>query len=628
MNNFRRDMPAWGISLLINGAMLLAFHFIAWTVTSEQPNVEILSIMDDVVDQESIFIDSVVMDSVGTDGESLMMAPALAAASVPQTQQVVQEKIEEAVNPEIPQIVDNDISLPENTNFTENFSDNRGVSDTISGGAPGIMDRMTFEIRQSIKERQTLVVWVFDASGSMKERRNQIAKRFEKVYEQLTQEKATDGLYSAVMTFGEKVNILTPEPVKDTKPLVELVEKIPDDMSGKELVFSAVGTAVEKWRTFRKNDGAWNKLIFVITDERGDDFDQHMETVIANCKRAKTRVFTIGNAAIFGSQKGYVRYAYEDGEEVLVPVDQGPESAFPEGLELPTWGETADWRLGLMSASYGPYALTRLCAETGGMYIIADDQGNGQKFSKEIMRNYSPDYRPLKLAEEDIRKNAAKAALVSTANLTTSQRSGISALPDPIMVFAAYNDNVLRQEIIEAQKPVAAIDYEIKRLLSGLEGSEKERDKIREPRWRAAYDLAMGRLLALRARYFGYNNMLAAMRSSPKPFEKKESNEWKLVPSDKVESVDVRKISEKAKKYLQRVVDEHTGTPWAYMAEKELRLDMGWTWQESNRPVPPGMEGNQLSDDDVVRLRLAEDEMERQRMNAPAAKPARPLPKL
>jgi len=378
VNNYRRDLPAWGISLLINGVMLTAFHFIAWTVTSDQPNVEIVSVMDDVVDQESIFIDSVVADAVGTDGETLMMAPALAAASVPQAQQAVQEKIEEAVNPEIPTLVEGDISLPENTDFTATFTDNKGTTDSISGGAAGVMDRMTFEIRQSVKERQTLVIWVFDASGSMKERRNAIAKRFEKVYEQLAQEKATDGLYTAVMTFGEKVNILTPEPVQDTKPLVSMVESIPDDTSGKEMVFSAVGTAVEKWRTFRKNDGTWNKMVFIITDERGDDFDQHLESVIASCKRAKARVFTVGNAAIFGQKQGFVRWVYEDGEEDFIPVDQGPETAFPEGLQLPTWGDTSDWRLNLMSASYGPYALTRLCAETGGMYIVADDQGRGQ----------------------------------------------------------------------------------------------------------------------------------------------------------------------------------------------------------------------------------------------------------
>ena len=628
MSDMRRDLPAWGISLLLNGAVLLSCHFIAWTVTSAKPSTDVVTVMDEVTDPIGQILDSVINDQAGVDGETLSMSPSSAAAGAMSSSQggggqPLQSSVQEAVNPEIPQLASAGVTMSVNTDFTETISGNErgtGVVDKVGGGATGVMDRLTFEIRQSVKERQTLVIWVFDASTSMEKRREELVKRFETVYKQLDQEKATDGLYTAVLSYGEKVNILTPEPVRDVKPLVDLVQKIPNDTSGKEVVFEAVGTAVEKWRTFRKNDGAWNKLVFVITDERGDDAEQHLESVIASCKRAKTRVFTVGNSAVFGQKQGFIHWVYEDGFEEDLPVDQGPESAYPEGLQLPSWGEGSDWRLNRMSASYGPYGLTRLCAESGGMYLIAAE-GRGPVFDKEIMRNYAPDYRPLRLAEEDIRKNPAKAALVMTADLTTNEKNRISNLPVPVMAFAAYNDNVLRGAIIEAQKPVAVVDNEIKRLLQGLESVEKDRDKIREPRWRAAYDLAMGRLLALRARYFGYNNMLAAMRSTPKTFTGANNNEWRLVPSSQVDSIDVKKIAEKSKKYLQRVVDEHTGTPWAMLAERELRLDMGWTWQEGSLPVPPGMDARGLDDAEVARLLLAEEE---EKKKVPMGKPAPP----
>ncbi len=630
MSDMRRDLPAWGISLLLNGAVLLSCHFIAVSVTSDKPASDFVTVMDEVVEEDSKFLDAVVNDQTGVDGDTLAMAPSAmnpssvsTSGGVAAASQPLQQKLDNDINPSIPALVQSDFSMPENTDFAATIIGNeRGtsVNDKISGGATGVMDRLTFEIRQSVKERQTLVIWVFDASTSMKERRDELVKRFETVYKQLDQEKATDGLYTAVLSYGAKVDILTPEPVRDVKPLIELVQKIPNDESGKEVVFEAVGTAVEKWRTFRKNDGTWNKLVFVITDERGDDAEKHLESVIASCKRAKTRVYTIGNASIFGQEKGYVRWVYEDGFEDYLPVDQGPETAYPEGLQLPSWGDGNDWRLNLMSASYGPYGLTRLSAETGGMYLVSAES-RGPTFDKEIMRNYSPDYRPMRQAWDDIQKNAAKKALVDTASLTYDEKKGVRNLPVPVMVFGAYNDNVLRGEIIEAQKPVAVVDNEIKRLLSALETGEKDREKIREPRWRAAYDLAMGRLLALRARYFGYNNMLAAMRSTPKAFAQPTSNEWRLVPSPQVDSIDVKKISEKSKKYLQRVIDEHTGTPWAMLAERELRLDMGWTWQESSRPVPPGMDARGLDDEEVARLLLAQEE---EMKKAPAGKPAPP----
>ncbi len=631
MSNMRRDMPAWGISLLLNGAVLLSCHFVAMTVKTDKPAMEILSIMDEVIEPEAVFLNAVVNDQVGQEGDVLAISPSASAAGISSQNgggQPLQQAVEEVVNPDIPQLIASEITLPENTDFTETIVNGRGtsVSDKVSGGAKGVMDRLTFEIRQSLKERQTLVIWVMDASGSMKERRNEIAKRFDSVYKQLEQEHATDGLYTAVVSFGEKVNILTPEPVQDVGPLLEVVQKIPDDSSGKEVSFEAVGTAVEKWRTFRKSEGTWNRMVFIVTDERGDDADQHLENVIASCKRAKTRVFTVGNAAIFGQKQGFVRWVYEDGFEEYLPVDQGPETVLPEGLQLPSWGDGNDWRMNLMSASYGPYALTRLCAETGGIYLISEES-RGPKFDKEIMLNYSPDYRPRRLAEEEVRKNAAKSALVSTAELTYKEGGGVRNLPVPTMVFGAYNDNVLRTEIVEAQKPVAAVDYELKRLLSGLESAEKDREKIREPRWRAAYDLAMGRLLALRARYFGYNNMLAVMRSTPKTFTQPNSNEWRLAPSEQVDSIDVKKISEKAKKYLQRVVDEHPGTPWAKLAENELRMDMGWSWREGARPVLPGMDARGLDDAEVARLLLADEEQMRRQPVGPPAKP-RERPKL
>ena len=630
MSDFRRDMPAWGISLLFNGAILLSCHFIAWTVATTSPSTDVVSVVDEVTETDSQHEDAMVRDTRGVEGATLSMSPSAAAGGVSSqgtgSTPPIQQAVERVVNPVIlPNMTSTDIALPNNANLggiVENQV-GTGITDTLASGsgAEGVMDRLTFEIRQSIRQRQTLVIWVFDASTSMKVRREEIAKRFSTVYKQLDQEKATDGLYTAVVSFGQKVSILTPEPVQDVGPLLNLVEKIPDDSSGKEVVFEAVGTAVERWRTFRKNDGLWNKMVFVVTDERGDDAEKNLEGVIASCKRAKARVFTVGNAAVFGQKQGFVRWTYDDGFEELLPVDQGPESAFPEGLQLPSWGEGSDWRLNLMSASYGPYALTRLSAETGGMYLISQET-LGESFDKEIMRNYSPDYRPLRIADADYRKNAAKMALVNTASLTYNDKGGVRDLPVPAMVFGALNDNMLRTEIAVAQKPVAVVDNEIKRLLAELEVGEKDRDKIREPRWRAAYDLAMGRVLALRARYFGYNTMLAAMKSSPKSFTGPKNNEWHLVPSAQVDSIDARKIAEKAKKYLQRVVDEHTGTPWAKLAERELRLDMGWSWKESARPVPAGMEARGLDDAEVARLLLAEEE-ERQmkRPKGPAAPP-------
>ena len=124
------------------------------------------------------------------------------------------------------------------------------------------------------------------------------------------------------------------------------------------------------------------------------------------------------------------------------------------------------------------------------------------------------------------------------------------------------------------------LDYKLNEIVTLLEQGEKDRTKIKEPRWQAAYDTAYGRALAMRVRSFGYNMTLAQMKANPKSFDKKGDNTWELVASDEITSgVQVKKMAAKAQEYLERVVNQHQGTPWAKLAERELSKPMGWSWK-------------------------------------------------
>ncbi|MDC0261921.1 VWA domain-containing protein, partial [Planctomycetaceae bacterium] len=134
-----------------------------------------------------------------------------------------------------------------------------------------------------------------------------------------------------------------------------------------------------------------------------------------------------------------------------------------------------------------------------------------------------------------------------------------------------------------------------------------------EPRWRAAFDLAMGRAMALKVRAYGYGQMLAEMRTNLRPFEDPGSNFWYLRPSTDLKNAtpSVRKMAKEAESYLTRVMDEHPGTPWADLAKAELSQPMGWGWEEASI----SKDGNMMTrngDDDQARLLLA-DEIERRR---------------
>ncbi len=546
--------------------MLLISHPIAM----QQQNTISSSIED--IDPEQYKFDATVQDMIGNDGNLNMLSPSQASAQ--HVGQDPQEEMNEQLDEKMLTIQEpaSQVNEPNRAELVDKF-DAVGTTEH-TGGVEGSIDRLTMEIAASLKEQKTLVIWLFDASLSLKERRNAIADRFENVYKQLGQlePNADKALKTAAAAFGEKLTILTDEPVDDIREVVPKVRAIKDDVSGKENTFSSVMTVANKFLPYRQKMRR-NVMIIVVTDERGDDYVD-VEKNVQLLRRYGMKVYCVGNAAVFGREKGFVSWTYEDGTTEDLPVDQGPETVAMERVELPFWGTNAR-DLDYMSAGYGPYALTRLCAETGGLYLVTAE--TKIQFDPLVMKNYRPDYRPIRDYEADLKKNQAKMALVAAANATRTK-----TIPSIQTIFRADNDNALRQEVTEAQKPMAELDYFIAEVMDSIAKGEKDRDKLETPRWRASYDLSMGRALALRVRSAGYNQLLAEMKVNPKAFATEGNNQWKLVPSKEITSGPaIKKLEKRAMEYLTRVIDENPGTPWALMAERELSTPLGWAWEES-----------------------------------------------
>jgi len=121
-----------------------------------------------------------------------------------------------------------------------------------------------------------------------------------------------------------------------------------------------------------------------------------------------------------------------------------------------------------------------------------------------------------------------------------------------------------------------------------LEAGEKGRSQLDTPRWRASFDLAMGRVLALRARANGYNVMLADMKTLPRPLQTPGDNTWRIVPASEEHAPPrSQKFAKRARQYLEGVIEEHRGTQWALLASEELKSPMSWDWEELHVDYPP-----------------------------------------
>lgn len=521
----------------------------------------------------------------------------------------------------------------------------KGVTGVGATGTDGAVDRLTYEILQSMESQPTLVVWLFDASGSLIRRRQEIRDRFDRIYDELgivqgdsfTADREDAPLLTSVMAFGSSISLQTQAPTNDLEEIKSAVDSVPVDTSGQELTFSALYQALEKYKAFRrkpKSGPARNIMMVVVTDERGDDI-AGLEKTIDLYQKFAVPVYVLGVPAPFGREQTFVKYvdpdpAY-DQTPSWAPVDQGPESAFPErvkiGYELNAYEEP------VVDSGFGPYALSRLCYETGGMYFsIHPNRRLGSRVSRrevevlasnmtyffdpQVMIRYQPDYVSLAEYRQRLQSSPLRQSLRQAADFVRTGR-----LEQPRMRFERINEASFVEAVSRAQTEAARLEPKLNSLVELLEKGAAHRDRELSPRWLANFDLSYGTALAEKVRAETYNLMLANAKQGLQ-YSDPKNNTWTIRPSNEI-SVGSRyqKAAELARETLTRVVKEHPGTPWELLAKQQLSRPIGWTWVDSftdPNPPPPQPAGNNNPPppprDDQIRMIQQ--------------KPKRPVPKL
>ena len=444
------------------------------------------------------------------------------------------------------------------------------------------LDRVTHEIAMHLKDRKVLVVWMLDASASMKPQYEVITKRLKRIYGELRALKKAgqiprrkEPLLTGVVSFGRQTNLMTREPTADFDTIVKAVKSIKPDESGQENVFSAVLLTMKHWGHYRTSRQI---LLVVLTDESGDDFVA-LEPAIATCRRRGAKAYVIGPSAVFGRRNGYVPYvAPENKRTYQIPVDIGPESARYENIVLPFWFEGPQHKY--LTSGYGPYGLSRLVKETGGIYFTTNTltmagltpTGN---YETETIKPFEPDYRfatPEKY-DADVKRSVLRFAVRSAAMISRSNK----AEGTPSLDLKVTPGN-FRPVATTAQQTAARSQLMIDTILQAFpKGIERALDKERSARWRMNFCLTYGRLLAMRVRCLEYNSACADLKISLTPQDVgSNANHWIFRSSAKINYATAeRRHAKLARKLLERCVREAPGTPWATLAARELRHGFG-----------------------------------------------------
>ncbi|MDA1050979.1 MAG: VWA domain-containing protein [Planctomycetota bacterium] len=649
-NAFDRDTVSFLASLFVHVGLLLALGFS--TYLQEQQTRDALTILapvEEVVDDQEVlppeefFMNDRPLAEVG--------ANSLAEAEMALSAAEMLSDISDVPRPS--ELSPVDVAKIEVNNVIEIATglriDNlpvRGAAGEGTTGATGAIDRITQDILLSLEERKTLVVWLFDQSGSLTRQRAEINERFDRIYQELGVIEAAGNpafkrhddkpLLTSVIAFGQKVNFLTDKPTDNLAEIKDAVAAMKQDDTGTEYVFTAIYTAVEKYRSYRSESPIRNIMLVVFTDEVGDD-QVGLDKTVNLCRRLEVPVYVVGVPAPFGRDETLVKWVdpdpnYDQSEQ-WGRVSQGPESLFPERVKLRFMdSEDPD----PMDSGFGPFSLTRLCYETGGIYFSVHPNRNVNRtvgggettpfsahlkhfFDPEVMRRYRPDYLPAKEYLRQVNENKARASLLKTAQL-----SWMNQLESPRLRFVKQSEADLATALAEAQKGAAKLEPQLAGLYGMLELGEADRAKEASPRWQAGYDLAVGRVMAAKVRAEGYNAMLALAKRGLK-FSNEKNNTWVLRHDDEISTgSQLAKAAQQAAGYLQRVVDEHPGTPWALLASRELKTPLGWKWTEEFTDLSPPPNRTAANNNNSPPRPARNDQ--KQMLKKPP--PKRPVPKL
>lgn len=650
-----RDTKAFLVSLGVHVALLVALAAFPIIEAVKDSPMMMLSAVPRVEEPEDFrLVDEIAFsdeptetigaNSIGNSGMAASLAPTMAEISdIPAP--VIERPADFA-------LTDASYQVQQVVGLVQSKESSKGLTGVGATGTDGAVDRVTYEILQMMEERPTLVVWLFDQSGSLHERKKEIRTRFDRIYEELGIVQQTDEtlkggkdeprLLTSIVAFGDNVNLITPKPISDLAEIQKAIDSIEVDTTGNEKVFTALYLAGEQYRHLRstrsRKEPERNVMMIVVTDERGDDAEG-LDSTIKLYRQFAMPVYVIGSPAPFGREFTYIRYIDPDPEYDQTPtwaqVDQGPESIFPERVQIGF--DNNYFEEPVIDSGFGPFALSRLCYETGGIYFTVhpNRRFDGRVRESEIGAYasrmeyfFDPErmfqYRPEYISKDEYMQRVAKSPLRQSL-IKAAQFARVGDFDPTQLRFVKSDEGRFITELTTAQQSAARLEPKLTALAEILIAGLPAREKESNVRWLAGFDLSIGMTLSHKVRTEGYNAMLAKAKRGMK-FEKEKSNTWVLVPDAEISvGSKAEKEAQQARDMLEAVVKNHPRTPWALLASRELDQPMGWKWVEEYTDLtPPAAMRNNPNNNNNIPPPPQDDQA------AMLAKPPpkRPVPKL
>jgi hypothetical protein len=546
---------------------------------------------------QQVFSSSPVVGSVGASGPAgLVSAPTVDKALL---EQVTNADVSvEGVFIDVPSSSKLIVQAPDGQ-----VGDARAVVDSYEEA----LDRLTQEILWMLDKNKVLVVWLFDQSESMKDDQKEIRNRIEHVYTQLglVSKHNQDALETAVCSYGgrdpdgrDRFRVHTSAPTHDRSQIMYAIDDVPTDPSGGELMCSAVVQAIAVHKAYAQKTQRTMALI-VVTDESGDriDNDTQLERAISEAKAARSKIYVLGRESVFGYPYVHMRWVHPQTLHVhWLPIDRGPETAFVEQLQTDGFHRRYDAH----PAGFGPYEVTRMGRETGGIFFmlpsLETNLVHGQKRNYDMEAPYYPDLRSRMEVKAEIDQSPLRTMLekvIYDLNPYNEQAAKIIVMR---VEFSIDPQDLLKQIRQEQAKAIIYIDYLAKaeRTVAAMEHLRKQEPS---PRWQGNYDVLYAQLVAYQARMFEYGAYLEEFAANPKIAPRTRPPnlthvQWDIRTRQKIITGEkVQPYIDRATAMFKAVIANHPSTPWAARAEYELQRGFGVELipdYDGPHPIPTG----------------------------------------
>ena len=494
-------------------------------------------------------------------------------------------------------------------------------------GYGAALDRLTQELLRLMRTEKVLAVWMFDESESMKDDQEELKGRLHRVYEELklveadaaklnrknsTRASNDDVLLTAVTSFGASFHVHTPKPTSDSRQIMQAIDRIPIDRTGKENMCQAIQAAMKKYGKMARGRKV---ALIVVSDESGDDGDPYIapfadqiENALAALKSHRSPIYILGRESVFGNFYAYVRWRHpQTGHVHKLPIRRGPEAPSAEQLLYDGFRRRFDSHM----SGFGPYEQVRLARDSGGIFFqLPHEEENlndfkQKQFASLRLREYLPNLDSRRVYIGDVSKSKFRVAIRTAIALLNPFNPQNKGLEVPEIEHFVVDPVQSTSRVLARLQQISRVLQVMATAHQNLAAVRSLRDAEPSLRWRANYDLMSAQLMAYRVRLFEYGIALGQFgKNMPRliPPKNPPHNRWEirhgsnklLMPDAQQEKAlgvtaeQLRSYHREALQQLASVRETHQGTPWAMRAQWEEGRRFGATFRSwyYQRPKP------------------------------------------